>query len=84
MNAAAFRCRVTLHACMTLAVLVSACGCGLKGQLYMPDEKPDMVEVRTPAIPGIPGTSKKERENRGSSSKQSGGTTAAPQSTPEK
>ncbi len=73
-----------MHACVALAVLAAATGCGLKGPLYMPDEKPDMVEVRTPAIPGIPGASEKERASRGSSSKPSGGTTAAPQSTPEK
>jgi predicted small lipoprotein YifL len=59
-------------ACM-LAVLCSTAACGLKGPLYMPDQKPDMVEVKVPpnVPPGIPtpSTQKKER----SSDKQSGG-----------
>jgi predicted small lipoprotein YifL len=67
-----------LRAWLVAAVLAGTAGCGLKGPLYMPDSKPDMVEVKVP--PGIPTptSQKKERESQG---KQSGSTNSAP-STP--
>jgi len=72
MNAVPHSSRVRLWACM-LAVLCSTAACGLKGPLYMPDQKPDMVEVKLP--PGVPTPSSEKKERSSDSSKQSSGST---------
>ena len=59
-----------------LAVLCSIAACGLKGPLYMPDQKPDMVEVKVP--PGVPTPSSEKKERTDSSKPASGSTQPAP------
>lgn len=50
---------------LVAVVLVVTAGCGLKGPLYMPDSKPDMVEVKVPPGVPTPTTQKKDRETQG-------------------
>jgi predicted small lipoprotein YifL len=68
-------CRPVLRVCILAAVLGSTAACGLKGPLYLPDQKPDMVEVKT--IPGVPTPSSQKKE-RSDSSKPSGSGQPAP------
>jgi predicted small lipoprotein YifL len=72
MNAVPQRAWPALRICILAAVLGSTAACGLKGPLYLPDQKPDMVEVKTPAGVPVPKTQKKVRSD---SSKPSGGNT---------
>jgi predicted small lipoprotein YifL len=65
-HASGLRCA---RALLAAAVLCSVAACGLKGPLYMPDQKPDMVEVKVP--PGIP-TPTTQKKERSENDKQSG------------
>ena len=75
MNAVPHRAWPSLRVCTLAVVLGSTAACGLKGALYLPDQKPDMVEVKT--IPGVPTPSSQKKE-RSDSSKPSGTTQPAP------
>jgi predicted small lipoprotein YifL len=79
MNAVPHSSGRSLRAVMLAAVLCSAAACGLKGPLYMPDQKPEMVEVKTPPGIPLPTTQKKER----SDNKQSSGSTQPAPTPPE-
>jgi predicted small lipoprotein YifL len=52
-----------LRAALLAAVLCCTAACGLKGPLYLPDQKPDMVEVKVPPGVPLPTTQKKERSD---------------------
>jgi predicted small lipoprotein YifL len=78
MDAVPHSSRRSWHAALAAAVLCSVAACGLKGPLYVPDQKPDMVEVKVPEGIPTPTTEKKERSNN----KQSGGSSTQPAQTP--
>ena len=75
MNAVPPRARLGLRICILAVALGSVTACGLKGPLYMPDQKPDMIEVKP--IPGVPTPSTQKKE-RADGSKPSGNTQSAP------
>ena len=75
MNAVPHRARLGLSACILAVALGGIAGCGLKGPLYLPDQKPDMIEVKP--IPGVPTPSSQKKE-RAEGSKPSGSTQPAP------
>jgi predicted small lipoprotein YifL len=71
----------SLRCLIVATVLCSAAACGLKGPLYMPDQKPDMVEVKVPPGVPVPTTQKKDRTEN---SKQPSGSTQPTPTPPER
>lgn len=66
----------SVRAVIAVAVLCSAAACGLKGPLYMPDQKPDMVEVKVP--PGIPTPSTQKKQRSQNNQQPAGNSQPAP------
>jgi len=78
MNAASrFRLRPSWHAGCVIVLLASGSACGLKGPLYAPDEKPDMIEVRTPGTPASSAEKKPRNTGAAPSGQSAGGTPRA-------